>query len=184
MRAMNVRDLMKSPVHFCSPTHTLNEAARIFWEHDCGVLPVLNEKRQVVGMLTDRDVCIAAYTQGCTLRDLPVQLAMARAVTRCSPGHEIEAALQIMATAQVHRLPVVDSGERLVGLLSLTDIQRAAQSLPSPSRQRLALLLLDAQAMIGAPRGKARTQPKAPRKSIKRSTTSRSSAQRGNASSK
>lgn len=61
----------------------MNEAARIMWEHDCGCVPVVDEGRRVIGMLTDRDACMAAYTQGLRLQDLPVHRAMSNGATAC-----------------------------------------------------------------------------------------------------
>jgi CBS domain-containing protein len=152
---MNVRDLMKSP-QVCGPADSLEQAARILWEHDCGVVPVVDEKRRVIGMITDRDICMAAWTKGRTLGALPVHGAMARAVVRCQPAHDVEAALRIMAEAQVHRLPVVDDNDRLLGILSLTDVLRATQDEPAALRRRVALLVHDALARINSPRDAAR----------------------------
>ena len=152
---MNVRDLMKSP-QVCGPADSLDHAARILWEHDCGVVPVVDDKRRVIGMITDRDICMAAWTKGRTLGALPVHGAMARAVARCQPTHDVEAALRIMAEAQVHRLPVVDANDRLLGILSLTDVLRATQEKPTALRRRFALLVHDALARINSPRDAAR----------------------------
>jgi CBS domain-containing protein len=151
---MNVRDLMKSP-QACGPADSLDHAARILWERDCGVVPVVDDKRRVIGMITDSDICMAAWTKGRTLGAVPVHSAMARAVARCQPTHDVEAALRIMAEAQVHRLPVVDDNDRLLGILSLTDVLRAAQDKPTALRQRIALLVHDALARINRPRDAA-----------------------------
>lgn len=158
---MLVRDLMKDP-RVCGLADTLNDAARILWEQDCGVVPVVDEQRRIVGMLTDRDICMAAYTQGRPLAELPVHLAMARAVVRCLPEQDVEAALRIMAEAQVHRLPVVDENERLVGILSMTDVLRGLQAQPAPLRNRLAVLVADALTLVGGPRGAERRSPMEP----------------------
>lgn len=148
---MDVRDLMKTP-QVCGPADSLNHAARLLWEHDCGVLPVVDQKNRVIGMLTDRDVCMAAYTQGKTLSELPVHVAMAHAVVRCQPGTDVEAALRVMAEAQVHRLPVVDDNDRLVGVLSFTDVLRAVQGKAVAVRQRHSVLLSEALTRITGPR--------------------------------
>lgn len=161
---MFVRDLMKTP-RAIGPAESLDAAARILWEHDCGVVPVVDAQERVVGMLTDRDICMAAYTQGRTLHSLPVHLAMAQAVVRCRPTHDAEAALRIMAEAQVHRLPVVDENDRLLGILSVTDVLHGLQRQPAPARARLAVLAADALAMIVSPRaGERRSAKPAARK--------------------
>jgi CBS domain-containing protein len=122
-----VEQLMSRAVATCRPDDSLNAAARIMWEHDCGVVPitVVDEGgERVVGMITDRDVCMAAYTQGRPLRDIAVTSAMSGRIHACHPKDRIAAALERMATEQLHRLPVVDSSGFLVGLLSLADIAR------------------------------------------------------------
>src|SRR5262245_1269543 len=70
---MRVEQLMTRTVQTCTPSDCLERAAGIMWDHDCGALPVTSadgEEPRVVGMLTDRDVCMAAYTQGRALRDI------------------------------------------------------------------------------------------------------------------
>ena len=77
---MKVVDLMTPNPFTCSVTETLEAAMRVMWEHDCGILPILDEHGAVVGMLTDRDVAVAAYTQGRPLANISVTTAMSRRV--------------------------------------------------------------------------------------------------------
>ncbi len=125
MKPDRVEQLMSRVVATCRPDDRLNAAARIMWERDCGVVPVTmpdGDAERVVGMLTDRDVCMAAYTQGRPLEELVVSSAMSRTVHACAPGDSLPAALERMAAARVRRLPVVDGAGRLVGLLSFADV--------------------------------------------------------------
>ena len=78
-------------------------------------------------MITDRDVCMAAYTQGRELSWILVASAMSRAVHACAPSDSIAVAEELMRMHQVRRLPVVLGG-RLVGMLTLNDVARAAAS--------------------------------------------------------
>jgi CBS domain-containing protein len=121
---MKVEQLMSRTVRTCRRDETLNRAAQLMWETDCGCVPVVDEDGRPVGMITDRDVCMAAYTQGRPLDALPVASAMARDLRSCHATDTIVEAESIMRTAQVRRLPVVDAGGRLIGLLSLNDIVR------------------------------------------------------------
>jgi CBS domain-containing protein len=100
------------------------------WEHDCGVVPVLGEGNgtaRVVGMITDRDICMAAYTQGRRLEEIAVSSAMSREVLSCRPTDALAVALKIMETNKLHRVPVVDQEDRIVGIISLADIAREAR---------------------------------------------------------
>jgi CBS domain-containing protein len=126
---MRIEQLMHKDVGTVTPDQSLEEAARILWERDCGCVPVVSEDgaRHVVGMLTDRDICMAAYTQGRDLRGIPVRGAMSSAVQTCRPGDAIEDAEAILRQAQVRRLPVVDDADQLVGIVSLSDLACAAE---------------------------------------------------------
>jgi CBS domain-containing protein len=126
---MNVDELMTRDVMTCSPEDFLNAAARILWDRDCGCVPVIEQEddgARVVGMLTDRDICMAAYTQGLPLAAIKVSSAMAREVRACRATDPVPMALRILHTNQLHRLPVLDADEHLIGLLSLADVAREA----------------------------------------------------------
>ena len=128
---MKVEQLMTRNVETCTSQDTLATAARIMWERDCGIVPVVglvddDAAPPIVGMLTDRDICMAAYTQGRPLHDIPVATAMSQSVCSCRPTDAIGVALKVMQTNQIRRLPVVDGDDRLIGMLSLADLAREA----------------------------------------------------------
>ena len=81
---------------------------------------------RVVGMVTDRDLCMAAYTQGRPLEAIGVSTAMSQRVCSCRPTDALRVALNVLRANQLHRLPVVDADEHLVGMLSLADVAREA----------------------------------------------------------
>jgi CBS domain-containing protein len=97
------------------------------WQHDCGSLPVVEDDGTLVGIITDRDICIAAYLHGMPLASIPVLQAMARNVYSCLAGDPIGVAERIMSDHQVRRVPVVDPQNRVVGMVSLTDLAREAE---------------------------------------------------------
>jgi CBS domain-containing protein len=123
---VKVADLMTAEVQACSTHDSLNAAARIMWDHDCGCAPVVNAHGKLVGIVTDRDVCMAAYTQGVPIQSIPVERAMSAKVISCGRGDDVESAHRLMRTHEVHRLPVVDSRGRLAGILSLSDLLKHA----------------------------------------------------------
>ena len=123
---MDVGQLMVREVETCRPLDTLNTAARIMWEHDCGCVPVVDDDARVVGMLTDRDICMAAYTQGRPLDAIPVANVMSKDVHTCKADDPIAFAQGIMRAYKVRRLPVTDADGHLLGILSLNDIARQA----------------------------------------------------------
>ena len=123
---MNVADIMTTNVATCRAGESLNRAAQLMWEHRCGAIPVLDEAGAVLGLVTDRDACMAAYTQGRRLDDLAVETAMSRPARTCLSTATVEEAEDLMMAHAVRRLAVVDAGGRLEGLLSIDDIARCA----------------------------------------------------------
>lgn len=145
---------MRKEVRACRPFDSLNHAAQILWESDIGTLPVVAEdgSNRLVGIVTDRDICMAAYTQGGSLSSLSVESAMAHSVKACTPMTTLEEAAHEMAEAQVHRLPVVDGSRQLLGMLSLTDLAREAARSPAAKRAAGFALVGRTLAAIARPR--------------------------------
>jgi CBS domain-containing protein len=123
---MKVADVMTSDIVTCKSDDTLNRAAQLMWERRCGCVPVLDEAGKAVGIVTDRDVCMAAYTQGRRLDAVPVATAMSRAVWTCPAAASVEDAEDVMAAHGIHRLVVLDDEGRPCGILSLHDLARSA----------------------------------------------------------
>jgi CBS domain-containing protein len=92
------------------------------WDYDCGVLPVVNDEGKVTGMITDRDICMAALTQGRPLHELLVNLAMAKHVIAVAPEQTLGDVEQLMTRHQIRRLPVVDAANHPLGVISLNDL--------------------------------------------------------------
>lgn len=126
---MKVEELMCTEVGWITTEDPANEAARIMWECDCGIVPVVSsgETKELAGVITDRDLCMAAYTQGKTLAEIPVSSVMARDVLCCTPGDAIASVEKRMRDAQIRRLPVVDAERHLIGMISLADIARESR---------------------------------------------------------
>jgi CBS domain-containing protein len=137
---MKVENLMSREVQACRAEDTLNHAAQLMWEHDCGAIPVVDSLGREIGILTDRDICMAAYTRGLPLEAIRVCETMGCAVYTCRPEDTLSAALIRMRDHKVRRLPVVDQQDRLVGILSFNDIVRevANESQPAAKAEVLA----------------------------------------------
>ena len=149
---MQVKELMSQPAVSAPAASTLDQVARLMWEFDCGVIPVVNDEGRLAGVITDRDVCMAAYTQGRALAAIPVSTAMARSVASVHADDLVESAEALMRESQVRRLPVLDAEDRLVGVVSMNDLARLA------SRARRSAVdreLVRTLAAICQPRGAA-----------------------------
>lgn len=127
MSAAAISELMSTDVAPCRPSDSLAQCARIMWERTCGCVPVVDHDRRPVSIITDRDICMAAYLQGKTLSEIDVQSVMSRRLFVVHRSDSLSTATAVMRRNGVHRLPVVDDDGRLVGLLSIDDITRQAE---------------------------------------------------------
>ncbi|HVA80200.1 MAG TPA: CBS domain-containing protein [Candidatus Binataceae bacterium] len=157
---MKVEQIMNRNVKVCRPQDSLNKAAQIMWDEPCGAVPVVDDQRKPVGFLTDRDICMAAYTQGKPLHELRVETAMARKVVSCVAEDELGAAAGLMRQHRTRRLPVIDRNGALVGLLSLDDLAcEAARALRGGVNDELRNLVLEVHLSIH--HGRMRLHPAA-----------------------
>jgi CBS domain-containing protein len=156
---MKVEQIMRHDVATCCPDDTLNVAARLMWERDCGSVPVVHDGGKVVAMLTDRDIAMAALTQGRPLHEIRVSSAMSPDLSSCCPNDPVSLALKILQTRQLHRLPVVTGDGELIGMLSLADVAREARREHASSKREVA----DGQIAEAV---EAITLPRSPRREI------------------
>lgn len=122
--------IMTTAVSTCGPSDSLNRAAQILWDTNCGSVPVVDGGGKLLGVLTDRDICMASFTQNRVLSAMQVESAMSRVMHTCSPTNSILRVMDVMSTKQVRRVPIVNEGGRLAGVVALADIARYVQSLP------------------------------------------------------
>ena len=136
---MKVSELMAKNIRTCVPHETLNEVAKKMWDGDCGCVPVVDADGKPIAMVTDRDVCMAAFLTGEPLHRIPAKSAASQYVQTVRDDDSLEAALSLMHKFQVRRLPVVAAeGGRLVGVLSTADILRhTEQANDQAARSRL-----------------------------------------------
>src|SRR4051794_32946446 len=137
---MKISKIMNRDAKLISPDDTLQHAAKLMKDCDCGVLPVAEGDR-LVGMITDRDIAVRCIAEG-KGPDAKVRDAMTQEVKYCFDDEEIAHVCANMSEIQVRRLPVVDRSKRLVGIVSLSDLARqspstarALQGITQPSRQ-------------------------------------------------
>jgi CBS domain-containing protein len=120
---MRVEHVMTRDVQACRPETNLSAAAMQMWKCDCGVLPVVTATGQVVGMITDRDICMAAATKHRDAATIRVKEVISGQVYACSPDADIHTALDVMRQKQVRRLPIINGENgKLVGILSIDDV--------------------------------------------------------------
>ena len=121
---MKIRDLMTKQVASVRAGDSAAVAARLMWDCDCGAVPVLDDDRRAIAMITDRDICMAALMRDRAPSAIQVSEAMSPDLQCCGPDDNVSAAEQLMRAHQIRRIPVVDRERRLLGMLSLADIVR------------------------------------------------------------
>jgi len=124
---MNTEEIMTRNVKCCRPETNLAQAATLMWDNDCGALPVVDDENKVMGMITDRDIAIAAATKGRLATDISVGEVMSGNVYACALSEDINSALKTMRREKVRRLPVVGKDGKVAGILSINDIVLQAE---------------------------------------------------------
>jgi CBS domain-containing protein len=119
---MTVQNIMSEPVVTCTPQMTLSAAARLMRDADYGTLPVVDAQGGVIGILTDRDVCLAIAGSARNAAHISVHEVMTRKPVSVLVTDTIHMALMAMKRARVRRLPVLDSSGHLKGILSIEDV--------------------------------------------------------------
>ncbi len=118
---MKVKDIMTRQVEMAQSDVMVEEAAKKMKLHDIGVLPV-QEKNQIIGVITDRDIVIRTIADGLNPKITTVRKVMTSQVVCCSENEDVEEAAKLMENKQIHRLVVLNSENKPVGILSVSDI--------------------------------------------------------------
>jgi CBS domain-containing protein len=121
---MRVKHVMTKDPTCCVGTDTADRAASIMRDEDTGIVPVIeNEQSQkIVGVVTDRDLCMAVVAEARDPRTVHVDECMTTVVVACSPNDAIEKATELMRANQIRRIPVVNEARELQGILSMADV--------------------------------------------------------------
>lgn len=119
---MKVREIMTEPPLTCTPETSLAVAARRMREADYGTLPVVDSGGRLVGIITDRDICLAMAGTTRNTLNIAVHEAMTQKTFSALLDDDVHGALATMKSARVRRLPVRDAAGHLKGMLSIEDI--------------------------------------------------------------
>jgi CBS domain-containing protein len=121
----SIARLMSRDLASCRPSDSLAAAVSTMWDRDIGFLPVLDEAGKPIGVITDRDACVAACTRGLRMDDISVDTVMSRQVWSCNAQDTVETASRLMGDKQVRRALVVAEDGKLVGVITINDVARA-----------------------------------------------------------
>jgi CBS domain-containing protein len=135
-RASSVADLMRAPPVCCGPGDSLGRAAQLMWEQDVGLVVVVDADGKPLHVVTDRDVCMGAYTQGVSLWQTSVPSLSPAPVVVCPEGAGVVEARRLMQEHGLRRIPVVNASGTVVGVVGIGDLVREATANATKTRAR------------------------------------------------
>lgn len=124
---MKVKEVMTPNAKAIWLTESLADAAKLMWENDCGALPIIKDGRKVIGMITDRDICMATAMRDRNPSSISVEEVMTGQVYAVNSEDNIDQALQAMQEHKIRRLPVISAEGELEGILSMNDVMLNAK---------------------------------------------------------
>lgn len=121
---MKVKEVMTArSLKYCSSETKLHNAAKTMKSANCGALPVIDKEKKVVGLVTDRDICLSLATkQARSISDVSVGKVMTSKVHTVKAEDEISSALHQMRINKIGRIPVVDENGKLKGIISMHNL--------------------------------------------------------------
>ena len=123
---MKVKDAMHKGVDWVSPDTPITELAKLMCEHDIGAIPI-GENDHLIGMVTDRDiVCKGLAQEGFDASRATARDVMTPGIHCCREDDDLAKAVRHMEGLKVRRLPVINKGKRMVGILSLGAVNHSA----------------------------------------------------------
>ena len=126
---MKINECMCRDVCFVKPECNVYDAARIMNENHIGCIPVCNDEKNVVGVITDRDIVLRGVACDKNVKSTPVSEIMTTNVYTCRSEEELEDAQYTMSRNQIRRIPIVDNQNKMVGILSFGDLAHNTQKI-------------------------------------------------------
>ncbi|MBN8230290.1 CBS domain-containing protein [Corallococcus macrosporus] len=123
---LSARDIMTRPVRTARRDSTLREVAQLMRDEDCGVVPIVDADGRLLGLVTDRDLALRAFTGQRAVDGLRAADVMTEEVEAVLPEEDLHGVIELMGRKQVRRVPVVEPDDRLVGIIALGDIASRA----------------------------------------------------------
>jgi CBS domain-containing protein len=120
---MLVREIMQRAVKTCRVTDDLQSVAMTMWNDDCGAVPLVDEEGYAIGILTDRDIAMAAALKHCPLWDIGAgEVKPGAPLYSCRVSDDVQFAVRLMGEKRVRRLLVLDDKNAIEGIIAIKDI--------------------------------------------------------------
>lgn len=126
---MTCEEVMTPSPACCQPNQTTVDAAEVMQREDVGLVPIVGTNTRLIGVLTDRDIALKVVAAGRDPRGTAISEVTTPDPVSCLPQQAVETVMELMASRQVRRVPIVDKDGAIVGIVSQADI---ATRLASP----------------------------------------------------
>ena len=126
---MRIKHAMTKEPRCSVPSDTAQQAASIMRDEHAGIVPVIDDaqSRKIVGVVTDRDLCMNVVAEGRDPQSVTVEQCMTTKVVTCSPNDSVERATELMRENQIRRIPVVNEQRELQGIVAMADLVGRAE---------------------------------------------------------
>ena len=123
-------EIMTKDPECCLPSDTVMQAAQLMKSEDVGPIPIVESKdeRKLTGIVTDRDLAIKVVAEARDPKTTQIEEIMSEGLVTCRENDDIQSVLQLMQDNQVRRIPVVDKGDHLVGIIAQADVATRLRS--------------------------------------------------------
>lgn len=126
---MLIKDVMAKDLAACTPQDDVVKAAKLMLDEDVGSIPIVEQgAKKLIGIITDRDICIRVVAEEKNPRQVKVEAIMSRDLVTAKPDDDLERVAQLMQENQVRRIPVVDEQGQLVGMIAQADLAQESES--------------------------------------------------------
>jgi CBS domain-containing protein len=123
---LTARELMTRSVRAVRREDSLRQVARIMRDEDCSVVPVVDERQRLLGLISERDIVLRAFAGDRDPEQARAGDVMTAELEAVTPDEDIHAVIEVMGRRRVQRVPVVERDDRLVGIISMADIATRA----------------------------------------------------------
>ncbi len=128
---------MSRHAEWIAPDATLVDIARRFRDQEIGCLPIGQQDR-LIGIVTDCDIARRAVAAGLDPKTTPVSTVMTKGIMWCYEDIDIDEAIQVMSSKEIHHLAVMNWSKRLVGVVALSDLAQHGETTILRQLSRLA----------------------------------------------
>jgi CBS domain-containing protein len=124
---MDIRSVMTSDPATCTPDATLRQVAQMMKQHDCGQIPVVDQQRQPLGVITDRDIAVRAVAEGTDPANATAGDYMTSPATTVPQDSSLNDVARLMEQNQIRRVVVVDQQGCVAGIVAQADVALAGR---------------------------------------------------------